>query len=899
MDLVKAQHLYLVNQYEAADEIVNDILKRDRENREAVVLKAWLNIAAWKLTAAEGIATYLTNPNPTDTEALLILGKIRILQKRYAEALILAEKIQDLDSNSAEAYLLESEVYFWNQNPAGAERPLKKTLELDPFNADARFSYGYAIWRRRDARQLRFMANQWNLALDLNPLHYKTHWHWGNGHTNLDYSDYFQPNDEEVRGRLRLADSLVSEGKLRDALALISQIEKEIDDSVLPAMLRGSAFYMSYGHDRDSHLDSAQAVFLSILNRKPHFGPAHNGVAAVIKRKRLTYLDGYPALENQIQGYSIGQQELFSAVFPTLEYYPGDRVQNMVWSSLHTAKAYLPFLGKQKKAFAVPPLHVDLATAMEDNSFREKTTFDNRQWMDIRGVGSGAAGIEYVERGAHLERNVLLHEFVHLFHLNVFTDEEKRQVRQLFYNAKARRLTLDYYSENNDHEYLAQTYTAYFSYRKVHPLNHKSMNTRPDLESKDPKLFSFIQDLVAKQNAFMSGDSAVFKSNWAQVYVNLSEEARSIESSYENTELAEAYLDTALSWDPDYLPAHLSYADLEMNCGHMFKAKAWLNSAQKIDPYYAPLYNTYGQFAEALYEQGFISEETAIEKQVQFYSDAYNRENDLLISAEINRDFREFYGKHCLWIEALEVAEKYVENAPTVSSYLVDHRDDAMAFASWIRGSLGYYGPSGKVFTDLIARKPQNIEFQKLYCEILAINGRHKKAIQILEGAQRLLSSAGDLNADLMARIAEIYLIFGDSESARQAMKPMLDRDLDYRGDDFRLIRVLTGIGESELAAKKLEDLQYDKSTFNLAEYNYTMGTYSAYRNDVTQANKFFRKTLELNPYHHNSRMALIKNMAKTSEKNEAIGLLQEAMQLDLPWTPEFAARAYDYINEP
>ena len=126
----------------------------------------------------------------------------------------------------------------------------------------------------------------------------------------------------------------------------------------------------------------------------------------------------------------------------------------MVWGSLHSAKAYLPFLVKQKKTFVIPPLHVDLATAMDDKSFRERTTFDNRQWMDIRGVGSGAAGIEYVERGAHWERNVLLHEFVHLFHFTVFTDEEKRKVRQLFYNAKARGLTLDYYSANNDQEHI-------------------------------------------------------------------------------------------------------------------------------------------------------------------------------------------------------------------------------------------------------------------------------------------------------------------------------------------------------------------------------------------------------------------------------------------------------------
>jgi len=47
-----------------------------------------------------------------------------------------------------------------------AEAPLRKCLEIDPFNADARFNYGYMIWRRVDARQLDAMAAQWELALD-------------------------------------------------------------------------------------------------------------------------------------------------------------------------------------------------------------------------------------------------------------------------------------------------------------------------------------------------------------------------------------------------------------------------------------------------------------------------------------------------------------------------------------------------------------------------------------------------------------------------------------------------------------------------------------------------------------------------------------------------------------
>ena len=106
-------------------------------------------------------------------------------------------------------------------------------------------------------------------------------------------------------------------------------------------------------------------------------------------------------------------------------------------------------------------------------------------------------------------------------------------------------------------------------------------------------------------------------------------------------------------------------------------------------------------------------------------------------------------------------------------------------------------------------------------------------------------------------------------------------------------MRVYAGIGKIQLAAAKLVKLEFGRSTYNLAEYQYTLGVYWAQQEDLSQANEYFQKALEHNPYHHNSRMTLIRNMAKTPQKNEAIGLLQEAMQLDLPWTPEFAARAF------
>ncbi|HEY4652630.1 MAG TPA: tetratricopeptide repeat protein, partial [Pontibacter sp.] len=556
--VTKAKLAILNNEFEQAEKLVKQALKLQPESAEALLLQSKLQVQAWELEKAKVTANQVLAKAPKHEAATIQVGRILMLQKKYDQALQKAKLVQNYNPKNADGYLLESDVHFWNQKPELAEQPLITSLTLNPFNPDARFNYGYAIWRRVDATQLNDMAAQWELALELNPLHYVTHWHWGNGHTNLTYADYAQPEDEQVRQALQQADKLIAQNKIQEALAVAAKVQQEYPQSVLPAMLRGSVYYMAFDMDRSQRLDSAQTIFQRILQRKKHYGPAHNALAAVIKQKQLTYLHNYDSLQQVIRQTIIKDPVNFARVFPDVSYYPGDEVQKMVWSQLYESIVYFPFLSRQKEKFVIPPLHIDLAIAMNSPFFRQATTFDNRQWMDIRGVGSGAAAIEYVVRGSYLERNVVLHEYVHQFHGRVFTDAENREVRRLYQNAMKENRTLDYYSANNEHEYLAQTYPAYFEPVKVHPLNHKSINTTADLKAKDPELYTFLDGLVKRQRAYLAGDKKAMASNWAEVYLNLSERAL----AGRNYEQAAALLDTALTWDARYQPALLAYASV-------------------------------------------------------------------------------------------------------------------------------------------------------------------------------------------------------------------------------------------------------------------------------------------------------------------------------------------------
>ncbi|HEY8377687.1 MAG TPA: tetratricopeptide repeat protein, partial [Nannocystis sp.] len=233
------------HRYHEAESLVERALAAEPRNRDARLLRARLKLQSWELPAARAIADSLVNEG-RNAGAALLLGRIALYEKRFDDALAWAERVRRWDRRAAGSYVLEADIAFWNQDPATAEELLARALVVDPLDADARFWYGYAIWRRVDATRLDDMAAQWELALELDPLHLLTHWHWGNGHTNLTYADYASPSDSVVRERLREADRRIARNDVAGAIELTRAVEREYPESVLPAMLRGSAFYMAY-----------------------------------------------------------------------------------------------------------------------------------------------------------------------------------------------------------------------------------------------------------------------------------------------------------------------------------------------------------------------------------------------------------------------------------------------------------------------------------------------------------------------------------------------------------------------------------------------------------------------------------------------------------------------------
>jgi thioredoxin-like negative regulator of GroEL/Tfp pilus assembly protein PilF len=883
--LAEAKLLFKKHRYSNSETIVNDVLESNSANRMARLLKAELHIQAWELDKADEVGSSLLQENANDAEAGLIRGKVALLNRDFGEALRWAKNVQAWDPQFADGYMLEAEGLFWDQDPAAAEPALKKALELNPYNPDARFSYGYAVWRRVDATQLDNMAAQWNLAFEVNPLHYLTHWHYGNGHTDLTYADYTHPSDSEVREALNRAEVLIPQDNLDEAIAITHEVEAIYPESVLPEMMRASIYYMHYDMDRSSRLDSSQAGFENILDRKKNYGPAHNGLAAVIKQRQFEYLDGFEELEQAISDTEIPEEgSVFYNVFKDANYYPGDRVKKMIAQQIGPSKAYLPMINKFDSDFAIPPLHIDLAIAMDRSYFRYGTTFDNRQWMDIRGVGSGATGIEYLERGAHWERNVLAHEYAHLYHGRILTDEESRKIRALYHTAKENNTTLDYYASNNESEFFAQGYAGFLAEKKVHPLNHKSMNTREYILEKDPEYYAFLESLLQKQKDYLSGNEEVLADNWAQTYLTLAERAH----GSNDLERATTYLDTSLTFSSDYIPSLLEYAEVNAKKGDFDGAEDMITRATDLNSDYAPIYVSRANIIHQKALSGDVLFSEAIEDQRSLFEQAESMEEDLAEFANLNSLARERYLNYGLIKEAIEISEEYVESAPAISTYLQDRKEDAEAFAKFLRSSLGYSDQVSPFFKDLLDQNPQNFNYRLMYADVLKRGGRMDEALSVLEEGQLILASADNELPSYSLRIALINIEKGEDENYEEEINNLFDSDLGM-DEKLLLAQLYAKLGQTSEGNDLLDSTSGVVLPFDLAEFGFVQGMLAEANDNMDLAEQHYSKALEHNSYHLHARSALVKLMKQQGKDDIALSLVKEAESLPISLGPDFS----------
>ena len=867
--LLEARYLILQSRFTEAELIVDEVLTHSHSIQTALLLKTQLLIQKWKLPDAEIMAADLIKRNDKNIQAAEALGTIYLLEKNYVKATTLANLLQTTFPLQAEGFLLEVKVLFSTKLGEGAEPILKKAIMLAPLNADCRYFYGYLLWRKGQKALLGDMQDQWNFALEINPLYYLIHWHLGNGYTNARFSDYTAINNPVIIEALKTFDPLISSGKITTAIALCSSLKTSYPISSLPYIYAGSAWYLASSlfkteADKTHALDSARTDFRTAVRISPLSGMAHNGLASVLNAERLAFLYFSDSIKQHLLT-NIKVSPDFTRVFTGVDYYPGKLVPAMVWSEMHASTAYLPLLALEKRIFTIIPLHHTLAESLNEPYFNTGITFDNRQWMDIRGVGSGAVGIEYLLAGGYRERNVLLHEFTHLFHHDVLTEQQQRRIRSLYYAAMKNKATLDYYASNNEDEYFAQAYESFFDAVKVHPLDYKSMNTRAELKAKDPKAYGFIDSLV-NLSAASESNAQLLKDNYAQVYANIVQEELN-KPVPGKTKIKDA-LNKAIAYNASYLPLLISKANFAIQQKDYTTAETILRNAENLNTDYAPVYTGNATLNRALFEDGLLEQSQGFDLQNTWLLKALSVEKDLQLKANLANAYVDFLVLNCKYPLAINSALEYTAHAPTISTYLRDAKLEIQTKAVLLKCLLGY-AEGLPALTRQARDMPVTSTLIRL-AEAYAANKNFLTAIETLEpmGIENLKKK--NSNTILLAHLCVYEAAAGNISKAQiwyTALAKPLDSSIWYS-------RAMLGAGKAAQALLYLNQLPVPMEPEPRSFYYQCQGLiYLRLKNDKS-AIISFKSALDNNPYDYTSAITLIDIYTRTG-KNAEINFLK------------------------
>jgi len=442
---------------------------------------------------------------------------------------------------------------------------------------------------------------------------------------------------------------------------------------------------------------------------------------------------------------------------------------------------------------------------------------------------------------------------------------------------------LDYYASNNESEFFAQGYAGFLSEKKVHPLNHKSMNTREFIQDRDPDYYVFLESLLQKQEEYLSGNEEVLADNWAQTYLTLAKS----DKSTNNLTKATAYLDTALTFSTDYIPVLLEYAEVNAKKGDFDGAERMITRANGIDSNYAPVLVKRANVIHQKALDGMMTFDEAMAEQKTLFAEAESMEDDLAEAANLNELSRERYHNYGFLKEAIDVSENYVADAPMVSTYLRDRKEDAEAFAKNLRSVLGYSSEVSAFFKDLLDQNPQNFNYRLIYADVLTRQDRLNEALNLLEEGQRILASADNELPSYSLRIAIINFENGDLEEAEDAVNNISGGDLGM-DEKLLLAELYANLGRISKGIEMLDSISEINLPIKNSEHEFVRGRLAEADGNTESAENHYNEALTLNAYHLPARAALIELMNQQGKEDVAAVLIEEAENLPIPLGPDF-----------
>jgi tetratricopeptide (TPR) repeat protein len=460
-------------------------------NASVLLLQAELAEKKMDFKTAEAIYRRILKKAPSSINALFGMAKTFFNLNRFDEAETYIQKCYDVAPDFGNAYLLHSAIHRMRQNNDGWKETARKAAALSPFNPEALVAYARVLMRGEG--KLNEGAEQAKIALKIDPFSIHAHYYFGNGYTDVPYTDYKPERDEKT---VREINELYRQGDLGLAAGDYEKADRAFTSLLKldPKHIRGLIGKGAVHFFREEY-DNALDCYFNALKVNPDYGLAHYGISLVLQRRLDQINIRFPQLEKQFAVTAVPEPPYLKEVFINYSRCSPD-LQKIIRLTVSSLSNFMKSLKIAGATVYFMDTHRFLWECPNMAGIKGQRTFDLRLWDDVKGAGgyncisnkSQQTDVKY------LRFNVGGHEFAHLVQ-QLLTPTQRKELRRLFLKAREERKTLDWYADMNEWEYFAVGYEAFISKEKLPGQLDVYAHTRDQLEKKDPDLYHFIDQL--------------------------------------------------------------------------------------------------------------------------------------------------------------------------------------------------------------------------------------------------------------------------------------------------------------------------------------------------------------------------------------------------------------------
>lgn len=464
------------------------------EDEDVRLLDASYALDRMDFGAAAAIYGAVLAKMPGSAAGLCGLAEVAYFENRYNEAAAYVAKCLTADPGFGRAYFLQSLIHRIRQENDQWKAAGRKAVEVSPFDDEARANLSNILMRGE--KKLEEGYAQTKIALRINPFCHPAHNYIGNGWTAVKYGEEKAVVLPESAARVK---SLLEQG----SNALIARDLDRADlsfDAVLalaPDNIKALIGKGASAYHRGRFEDSLK-WFRQALSINPDYGLAHYGVAQSLLRLKDAVNVKRAGIEKRFAAREAQEAPFLRDVFINYARLDPD-LQKIIRLSVRPLRSFLKTAKDKGATFYITPFHMIQSEAPGMAGIHGQRTFDGRLWDDVKGLGgpNALSGEDWERDVKYLRYNVVAHEFTHQVH-GLMPKELRDEVKRLFEKAKKERLTLDFYADFNEFEYLATGVEAYVSEEKLADQKIAYGHTRAELVSRDPDLYSLIERLDKK-----------------------------------------------------------------------------------------------------------------------------------------------------------------------------------------------------------------------------------------------------------------------------------------------------------------------------------------------------------------------------------------------------------------